>query len=265
MLSTGLHDRSKTARLSWGESQSLSVHLVPAPPWGLFLEVFIERSAQKEVPFMRSPIQFERLGKTPKILLRMRQVRGRGLPASKPLKTNGAEKHFWTPIPPTATGSPIHFTTPEGDTGRIWTRDCRSQIEGEEVFWRVNLNDLKRIAEKRCGFSEPREAPTDVIRDEAKPTAGRRGNRMKLANVCLWHPADIECRHAVCPLLGVKRTSLIRFLMSANDPFRTLPPKILKGNHDPLGPDCGETLRRYCSGVRPVQHLNSLRKKARFS
>jgi hypothetical protein len=48
--------------------------------------------------------------------------RGRGLPASKPLKTNGAEKHFWTPIPHDAR-SPIHFTTPEGDKGRIWISD----------------------------------------------------------------------------------------------------------------------------------------------
>jgi hypothetical protein len=61
---------------------------------------------------------------------------------------------------------PVSFTTSDGDRVRIWTSD-RKDRKGEEVFWRVNLNDLKKIAEKRCGFSEPREAPTDVIRDEA--------------------------------------------------------------------------------------------------
>ena len=37
-------------------------------------------------------------------------------------------------------------------------------------------------------------------------------------NVRFWHLADIECRPAVCPLLGAKRTLLIRALMSADDP-----------------------------------------------
>jgi hypothetical protein len=83
MLSSGLHDLSKTARLGWGEAgefAALKVNLFQSI-WfrrlhGAFflLEAFIERGAQKEVPFMRSPIQFERFGKTPKILLRMRQT-----------------------------------------------------------------------------------------------------------------------------------------------------------------------------------------------
>jgi hypothetical protein len=47
--------------------------------------------------------------------------RGRGLPGSKALKTKGAEKHLWPPIPPAPTESPIQFTTPEGDKGRIWS------------------------------------------------------------------------------------------------------------------------------------------------
>jgi hypothetical protein len=90
--------------------------------------------------------------------------RGRGLPASKPLKTNGAEKHFWTPIPHDAR-SPIHFTTPEGDKGRIWISD-RNDRRGEELYWRVNIAEAKRLAERPCGFSEPREATSDVIRIE---------------------------------------------------------------------------------------------------
>ena len=51
------------------------------------------------------------------------------------MKTKGAEKHLWTPIPPRPIGSPIQFTTPEGDKGRIWSSEDRTQIEGEEVFW----------------------------------------------------------------------------------------------------------------------------------
>jgi len=40
-------------------------------------------------------------------------------------------------------------------------------------------------------------------------------------NVRLWHLADIDSEDEKSPLLGVKRTSLIRSLMSANDPKQT--------------------------------------------
>src|SRR5262245_11927831 len=40
--------------------------------------------------------------------------------------------------------------------------------------------------------------------------------------VCLWHLADIHSTLKPCPLLGVKRTSLICLQMSVNDPKRTL-------------------------------------------
>jgi hypothetical protein len=100
-------------------------------------------------------------------------VRGRGLPASKPLKTKAAKTaseidrgSFILAKIQCQASQPVSFTTSDGDRVRIWTSD-RKDRKGEEVFWRVNLNDLKKIAEKRCGFSEPREAPTDVIRDEA--------------------------------------------------------------------------------------------------
>ena len=39
--------------------------------------------------------------------------------------------------------------------------------------------------------------------------------------VCLWHLTDVNADARACPLLGVKRTSPIRALMSANDPKRT--------------------------------------------
>jgi len=44
----------------------------------------------------------------------------------------------------------------------------RDDRKGEEVYWRVNLKELKRLGEKRCGFSEPREAPADVIGTEGQ-------------------------------------------------------------------------------------------------
>jgi hypothetical protein len=40
--------------------------------------------------------------------------------------------------------------------------------------------------------------------------------------VGLWHFADIDVGSEHAPCLGVKRTSLIRAIMSANDPQRTL-------------------------------------------
>jgi hypothetical protein len=45
---------------------------------------------------------------------------------------------------------------------------------------------------------------------------------LEACEVRFWHIADIEDRPATCLLSGVKRTSLIRFSMSANDPKRTL-------------------------------------------
>ena len=36
--------------------------------------------------------------------------------------------------------------------------------------------------------------------------------------VCFWHLADVDAERATCPLSGVKRTSPIRSIMSANDP-----------------------------------------------
>jgi hypothetical protein len=92
--------------------------------------------------------------------------KGWGLSVSKHLKTKGAEKHFWTPIPPGPNTSPIEFTTPEGDKGRIWTWQPRNQVKGEEIFWRSAIAELKRLGEKRCGFSEPRKATSDIIQVE---------------------------------------------------------------------------------------------------
>jgi hypothetical protein len=47
-------------------------------------------------------------------------------------------------------------------------------------------------------------------------------SRLQL-DVCFWHLADIDSEDERSLLLGVKRTSLIRSLMSANDPKRTFP------------------------------------------
>ncbi len=59
----------------------------------------------------------------------------------------------------------MSFTTPEGDRVRIWPSDRRDR-KGEKVYWRVNLKDLRRSGEERCGFGEPRKATPDIIRIE---------------------------------------------------------------------------------------------------
>ena len=43
-----------------------------------------------------------------------------------------------------------------------------------------------------------------------------------MVDVRYWHLADIAADAEDVFLLGVKRTSLIRYLMSANDPKRTI-------------------------------------------
>jgi len=42
----------------------------------------------------------------------------------------------------------------------------RKNRKGEEVYWGVNLKDLKKLGEKPCGFSEPRKATSDIIQVE---------------------------------------------------------------------------------------------------
>ena len=92
-------------------------------------------------------------------------VRGRGLPGSKPLKTKATKTaseidlgSFVLAQIKGQASQPVSFTTPDDDRIRIWTSD-QSSRKGEEVYWRVNLDELKRLGEKRCAFSEPRDAP----------------------------------------------------------------------------------------------------------
>jgi hypothetical protein len=91
-----------------------------------------------------------------------------GLPASKPLKTNGAKSasevdlgSFVLAQIQAQKSQPANFTTPDGDRVRIWPSG-RTDRKGEEVYWRVNLKELKRLGEKCCGFSEPRKATSDI-------------------------------------------------------------------------------------------------------
>jgi hypothetical protein len=69
------------------------------------------------------------------------------------LKTKGAEKHLWTPIPPGPNRSPIQFTTPEGDKGRIWVSD-RKDRDGEDVYWRSAIAEAKKEAAKAAKESK---------------------------------------------------------------------------------------------------------------
>ena len=102
--------------------------------------------------------------------------RGRGLPASKALKTKGARKHFCAPIPPGRNSSPIRFTTPEGDKGRISTWEGRSPVRGEEVFWRSAIAEakvqtaLKRRQNNRSQF----DRPVDLVAGTQRGSVGRK-------------------------------------------------------------------------------------------
>jgi len=91
---------------------------------------------------------------------------GRGLPASKALKTKGAQKHLWTPIPPGPNRSPIQFTTPEGDKGRIWLSD-RKDRGGEDVYWRSAIAEAKKeaaLARKENEANRSRfDNPVDLV------------------------------------------------------------------------------------------------------
>src|SRR5262249_12454655 len=87
-------------------------------------------------------------------------VRGYGLPASKSLKTKTGKIAPRVDLGPFVLaqirdqkGQPVTFTTPEGARARIWLSG-REDRKGEEVYWRVNLEELKRLGEKRCAFSE---------------------------------------------------------------------------------------------------------------
>jgi hypothetical protein len=88
---------------------------------------------------------------------------GRGLPASKALKTKGAQKHLWTPIRPGPNRSPIQFITPEGDKGRIWVSD-RKDREGEDVYWRSAIAEAKKRAALAAKESKAnRHSPVDLV------------------------------------------------------------------------------------------------------
>jgi DNA-directed RNA polymerase subunit RPC12/RpoP len=99
-------------------------------------------------------------------------VRGRGLPASKLLKRKGAKLasdadlgSFVVAQIEAAKDQPVSFTTPEGDRVRVYLSGCEDR-KGDELYWSVNLKGLKRLEQKRCGFSDPREAPADIIGTE---------------------------------------------------------------------------------------------------
>jgi hypothetical protein len=82
------------------------------------------------------------------------------------LKTKGAEKHFWTSISPGPNRSPIQFTTPEGDKGRIWVSD-RKDREGEDVYWRSAIAEAKKEAASAAKKSEANrsrfDSPVDLV------------------------------------------------------------------------------------------------------
>jgi len=99
-------------------------------------------------------------------------VRGRGLRASKLLKTKAGKTaskadlgSFVLAQIRAQESQPVSFATSEGNPVRICLSG-RVDRKGEEVYWRVNLKELRRLGEKRRGFSEPREATLDIIEIE---------------------------------------------------------------------------------------------------
>src|SRR6185437_6150495 len=58
----------------------------------------------------------------------------------------------------------VQFTLSGSGKRQKYCPKCarRNDRRGEEVYWRVNIAE----AERPCGFSEPREATSDVIRIE---------------------------------------------------------------------------------------------------
>jgi hypothetical protein len=118
---------------------------------------------------MRRAIRFERVRQAPKYCskcARRGDGRSRGLPASKALKTKGAGKHSWTPIAPGPNRSPIQFTTPEGDKGRIWLSD-RKDREGEDLYWRSAIAEARKrgaLAVKETEANRSRfDSPVDLV------------------------------------------------------------------------------------------------------
>ena len=99
-------------------------------------------------------------------------VRSRGLPASKLLKTKAAKTASKADVGSfvlaqirVQESQPVSFATSEGNRVRICLSG-REDRKGEEVYWRVNLKELRRLGEKRRGFSEPREATAHIIATE---------------------------------------------------------------------------------------------------
>jgi hypothetical protein len=78
------------------------------------------------------------------------------------LKTKAAWNDFSEGIPPCQSSV---LTTPDGDRVRIWS-SARKDRKGEGVYWKEAIGEVKRLGERRCGFSEPRKATADIIRVE---------------------------------------------------------------------------------------------------
>ena len=100
------------------------------------------------------------------------------------MKTKGAEKHLWTPIPPGPNRSPIQFTSPEGDKGRIWVSD-RKDRGGEDVYWRSAVTEAKKeaaLARKENEANRSRfDNPVDLVNGRL------RRNVLGALKLGVWH------------------------------------------------------------------------------
>ena len=88
----------------------------------------------------------------------------RGFSGSNPLKIRPAKTVREQVLAQRHKPNPISFITPDGRKARVWLGGAGV---GDDRYWRVNLKCLP--AERRCGFTEPRMATSDIIRIEGSP------------------------------------------------------------------------------------------------
>ena len=126
--------------------------------------------------------------------------RGRGLPASNPLKTKGAGKHFSAPLPLSVREqieaskdwpNPIRFITPDGRKGGcgLPVTSYGNKIIGDDRHWRVHVAEAIKLAAeeakerkaKRSKVSKPinlmggafgaRPIPNEAVSRYGKPSS----------------------------------------------------------------------------------------------
>ena len=122
--------------------------------------------------------------------------RGRRLPASNPLKTKGAGKHFSAPLPLSVREqikaskdwpNPIRFITPDGREGRVWlvTGKHGNKIIGDDRHWRVHVAEAIKIAAEEA---KERKAERSSVQPADKPYGRQRSGQDRSPAGQSWVP-----------------------------------------------------------------------------